>query len=124
MDFKDIKLYCMSKNGATEDFPFGPEPLVIKVGSKMFAIISIKFSKISISLKCDPFVAESLRETHAAITPGYHLNKQHWNTVVIDGSVPEKEIMWMIDHSYELVYKSLSKEEKNQFGGSANVSVP
>lgn len=77
----------------------------------MFALISMKIEKACLSLKCDPFVAKSLREQYSAVTPGYHLNKEHWNTVVIDGSVPDDEIIWMIDHSYELVVRRIRREE-------------
>lgn len=112
MTAEEIIKYCLSKHGTHQDFPFGPEPLVIKVVSKMFILISDKRGKMHISLKCDPFIAESLRQEYPAITPGYHLNKQHWNTVAIDASVPEQEIRWMIDHSYDLVAKSLTKAEK------------
>jgi predicted DNA-binding protein (MmcQ/YjbR family) len=112
MKTSDIVKYCVSKKGAFEDHPFGPEPLVIKVASKLFAVISGTDNKGSVSLKCDPFLAQSLREQYPAVTPGYHLNKAHWNTVALDGSVPEQELLWMVDHSYELVYKSLSRAEK------------
>lgn len=110
MNLKELSAYCLSKTGAYDDLPFGPEPLVIKVGLKMFALISYK----SISLKCDPFVAQNLRDQYSAITPGYHLNKSRWNTILADSSVPDHELKWMIDHSYELVFKSLTKAEKEQ----------
>jgi len=102
--------YCLNKLGAEQTYPFGPEPIVMKVGGKMFALITDD----RISLKCDPVIAENLREQHAAITPGYHLNKKHWNTVHVDGSLPPDEITDMIDHSYELVLRSLSKAERNR----------
>lgn len=114
MEFEQIRNYSLSKTGATEDFPFGPEPLVIKVMSKMFALISFKNCKINISLKCDPFVAQSLRQQYESVTPGYHLNKEHWNTVILDGTIPDSEIYWMIDHSYEMVVKGLTKAEKGK----------
>lgn len=97
--------YCLSKPGAKEDHPFGPDPLVAKVGGKMFALVS----GTSISLKCDPVIAENLREQYEAVTPGYHLNKKHWNSIRVDGSIPENELEDMIDHSYELVVKGLPK---------------
>jgi predicted DNA-binding protein (MmcQ/YjbR family) len=112
MDFLALKNYCLSKKGAYEDYPFGPEPLVIKVSSKMFALLSIRMDKVTLSLKCDPFVAQNLRQQYAAVQPGYHMNKEHWNTVSLDDSVPETELLWMIDHSYEMVVKGLSKDEK------------
>ncbi|WP_274655008.1 MmcQ/YjbR family DNA-binding protein [Paenibacillus humicola] len=100
--------YCLSKPGAKEDHPFGSEPLVAKVGGKIFALITGS----SLSLKCDPVIAENLREQYAAVTPGYHLNKKHWNTVRVDGSIPEHELTDMIDHSYELVLKRIPKSER------------
>lgn len=112
MDGKELTNYCLSKKGAYEDFPFGPDVLVIKVSSKMFALISGRGNKLNISLKCDPFLAEDLRTKYSSVTPGYHLSKKHWNTVLIDGTIPEQELHWMIDHSYELVLKSLTKTER------------
>lgn len=113
MNIKDFKEYCLSKKGAVEDFPFGPEVLVIKVASKMFALISDSNNKFTASLKCDPFLAQDFRQQYSAVTAGYHLNKKHWNTLLLDGSIPDNEILWMIDHSYELVLKSLTKAEHN-----------
>ncbi|GGG71517.1 hypothetical protein GCM10010918_28830 [Paenibacillus radicis (ex Gao et al. 2016)] len=97
--------YCDNKPGAVQDYPFGPQPLVMKVGGKMFAF----FSADSITLKCDPVIAENLREQYAAVKPGYHMNKKHWNTVMLDGSLTEEELQSMIDHSYDLVAAALSK---------------
>jgi len=107
MDIHDITQYCLSKPDAYLDYPFGPSPAVVKVYDKMFALVFIRNDKPCLSLKCDPFVAKSLRQQYSAVAPGYHLNKEHWNTVVIDGSVPDDEIMWMIDHSYELVVRRI-----------------
>lgn len=116
LDSKDLYLYCLTKPWAIEDYPFGPEVIVMKVASKMFALISRRAGQENLSLKCDPDYSEVLRQQYPSITPGYHLNKRHWNTIVLDGSVPEKEIRGLIDHSYELVYKSLprSKRKKSQ----------
>jgi predicted DNA-binding protein (MmcQ/YjbR family) len=97
--------YCERKPGAQRDYPFGPEPLVMKVAGKMFALISSD----SISLKCNPVIAQNLREQHASVKPGYHLNKKHWNTVTVDGTLSELELQAMIDHSYKLVVASLTK---------------
>jgi predicted DNA-binding protein (MmcQ/YjbR family) len=110
----NIKSYCLSKKGSKEDYPFGPDPLVIKVGSKMFALISKIDSKIHISLKCDPILTHTLRKEYTWVTPGYHLNKEHWNTLIIDEFTPEDKVSWMIDISYELVYKKLTKAEKEK----------
>ncbi|NOU96132.1 MmcQ/YjbR family DNA-binding protein [Paenibacillus sp. LMG 31456] len=112
MDIKTLTSYALSKKGSIEEYPFGVDVLVIKVASKMFALISERNNFMNISLKCDPFIAESLRQQYSSITPGYHLNKSHWNTVILDGSVSEAEIFKMIDHSYELVFKGLKKSEK------------
>ncbi|WP_059049201.1 MmcQ/YjbR family DNA-binding protein [Paenibacillus senegalimassiliensis] len=108
---KQLRKYCLSKKGAVEEYPFGPDTAVMKVGGKMFALLPVpgEFSTISISLKCDPIIAENLREQHACVTAGYHLNKKHWNTVVVDGSLPMDDLRAMIDHSYDLVLKGLSK---------------
>jgi predicted DNA-binding protein (MmcQ/YjbR family) len=111
MNIQQILQYCLTKKGTLEEYPFGPETTVIKVGSKIFAI----FSKGRVSLKCDPFNADLLRMQYFAVTPGYHLNKEHWNTVLINDTVPDDEIKWMVDHSYDLVSKSLTKAEKESF---------
>lgn len=107
---EDLVAYCESKKGAFKDYPFGPEPLVMKAGGKMFALINDQ----SISLKCDPRIAENLREQHSAIVPGYHLNKKHWNTIYRDGSLPAEELHSMIDHSYDLILASLTKAARQQ----------
>lgn len=107
---KPIIDYCLSLKFAEKDYPFGPEPLVMKVGGKMFALIADN----AISLKCDPVIAENLREQHEAVKPGYHLNKKHWNTVTVDGSIPLGEINDMIAHSYALVFKGLPKAERSR----------
>ncbi len=109
MNFKMLKEYCLEKRGAMEDFPFGKDVFVIKVEAKMFALLSERENKINISLKCDPVIAEQLREQYASVVPGYHLNKRNWNTVIIDDSIPKDDILWMIDHSYEMVVKGLPK---------------
>lgn len=102
--------YGLSKKGAVEDYPFGPETLVLKVGGKMFALLSqTADGETHISLKCDPVIAANLREQHPCVQPGYHLNKTHWNTVVADGSLHMSDLQDMIDHSYELVLNSLTK---------------
>ena len=108
-----IMAYCLSKKGALEDYPFGPLPVVMKVGGKMFALLTMVDQKVShISLKCDPVIAANLREQHEAVQPGYHLNKKHWNTVTIDGSLSEADLQDMIDHSYDLVLKTLPKAKR------------
>jgi len=100
---KELYLYCLTKLGSIEEYPFGPDIIVIKVASKIFALISRRHGKDILSLKCDPYYSEILRQQCPSITPGYHLNKRHWNTLLLDGSIPEREIRGLIDHSYELV---------------------
>ncbi len=112
MQITDLKECCLSLNGTREDYPFGEDVLVIKVLSKMFALISFKDGTLNLSLKCDPKLAEHFRQQYPSVIPGYHLNKQHWNTIIIDNSIPKDEILWMIHHSYELVFNSLTKAEK------------
>lgn len=109
MNIESLREYCLSKKEVTDGTPFGPDVLVFKVCNKMFALCDIQ-SFESINLKCEPEYAEELRERYQGITPGYHMNKLHWNTVMLDGSVPWKLVMELIDHSYELVVSSLPKK--------------
>ncbi len=106
---EDLRARCGRHVGAIEEFPFGPEVAVWKVGGKVFAIVSVDGPPATISLKCDPEEAVALREQYDAVTAGYHLNKRHWNTVVADGEVPDGEISEMILDSYSLVVASLPK---------------
>ena len=112
MNLKTAAAYCLEKSGAWEDYPFGPDVSVIKAASKMFALLSYREGKEILSLKCEPELAEVLRRQYTSVTPGYYLNKRHWNTLILDGSIPEREIKEMIDLSYTLVVKSLKREEK------------
>ena len=105
---------CAAKPGSVEDFPFGDEPAVFKVAGRMFALVSLGSTPGSVSLKCDPDVADGLRVRYAAITPGYHLNKRHWNTVALDGSVPDEELRELIDHSYDLVVARLTRAQRSE----------
>jgi predicted DNA-binding protein (MmcQ/YjbR family) len=102
MDIVALRDYCISKNGAGESFPFGDDTLVFKVKDKIFALVNL-YGDLSINLKCDPALAIELRERYSAVTAGYHMNKKHWNTVLLDGSVPDKEVFSWIDHSYSLI---------------------
>jgi len=104
MNIETIREYCISKKDATESFPFGDDTLVFKVHGKIFALVNLD-GDLSINLKCDPVHALELRERYSSVTPGYHMNKKHWNTVLIDGSIPDKEIYSWIDHSYDLILK-------------------
>ena len=102
MNIETLRDYCISKLNATESFPFGEDTLVFKVNGKIFALVNLD-GDLSINLKCDPVLAFELRERFSSVTPGYHMNKKHWNTVMLDGSVPEKEVFSWIDHSYNLI---------------------
>jgi predicted DNA-binding protein (MmcQ/YjbR family) len=102
MDIVTLRNYCISKDGANESFPFGEDTLVFKVNNKIFALVNLD-GDLSINLKCDPAFALELRERHPDVTPGYHMNKKHWNTVMLNGSIPDKEVFSWIDHSYDLI---------------------
>ena len=109
MDLPDAIGHILSKPGTEETLPFGPDTLVYKVGGKMFALTSPDDFPPALNLKCDPARALELRDAHPAIAPGYHMNKRHWNTLTLDGSVPAKLVRELIDHSYELVVAGLPK---------------
>lgn len=113
MDLPDAISHFLSKPGAGETTPFGPDVLVYKVGGKMFALAVPDEFPARINLKCDPERALALRDEHDAIIPGYHMNKRHWNTLVLDGSLPAQLVRELIDHSYELVVASLPKTRRN-----------
>jgi predicted DNA-binding protein (MmcQ/YjbR family) len=109
----DFEQYCLQKSGATENYPFGPEVCVFKVGGKVFALTRPPGKATSINLKCDPERSIILRQQYPGIIPGYHMNKRHWNTIKFDGTVPDDLIMQLIDHSFELVApppKRISKD--------------
>jgi len=112
MDYDIVKQYCLSKPKAREDYPFGPNALVLKIRDKLFGILGEKNGLGRINLKCDPDEALMLRDIFDAVIPGYHMNKRHWNTVILDGTIPQGEIERMIDRSYGLVVKSLKKAER------------
>jgi predicted DNA-binding protein (MmcQ/YjbR family) len=113
MNIETLRSYCLSKKEVTESLPFGDDTLVFKVFDKMFALMNLE-GELSINLKCDPLLAISLREQHEAVIPGYHMNKQHWNTVLINGTVSDVLIKEWIDHSYSLVVNSLPKIKQQQ----------
>ena len=104
-----FRAHCLQKPGFSEDFPFGPDVLVFRVAGKIFALMDVN-TFASVNLKCDPERAVELRERYDGIQPGYHMNKQHWNTISTDGSVPAKLILELADHSYDLVRSSLTKK--------------
>jgi predicted DNA-binding protein (MmcQ/YjbR family) len=102
MDIESLREYCISKRNVTEGFPFGDDTLVFKTDGKIFALVNLD-GDLSINLKCEPALAIDLREKYPSVIPGYHMNKKHWNTIYLDGSIPDKEIFSWIDHSYERV---------------------
>ena len=114
LSLETFQKYCLSKKGVTACFPFDDETLVFKVGSKMFALTNINNPVLEVNLKCEPFMSQDLRRDFDAIKPGYHMNKKHWNTIVLDDSIPDDKILFLIDLSYDLVYKRLKKSEKQE----------
>lgn len=108
--FADVYDYCMAKPGTEETYPFNETTLVFKVGGKMYALMSDENMPVRINLKCDPERALELRERYDVVLPGYHMNKQHWNTVVLNGTLSQEEIAELIDHSYDLIKASLPKK--------------
>lgn len=114
MNLEELREYCLSKKGVDEGFPFGQETLVFKVMGKMFLLTGMESQPIEFNVKCNPEKAIELREQYPCVLPGYHMNKQHWNTITCDGSVPNKKIKEWIDNSYNLVVNSLSKKLKNE----------
>jgi predicted DNA-binding protein (MmcQ/YjbR family) len=103
----DLRELCLGFQGSTETFPFGSQTSVFKVAGKIFALTQLGARPLRVSVKCDPPLAESLRAAHPAVLPGYHLNKRHWNTVIIDGSIPRRMIRDMVEDSYDLVVSRL-----------------
>ena len=111
MTLETLRTYCLSKAFTSEHLPFDDKTLVFKAGSKMFALVDINEAK-SVNLKCDPEKAIELRESFPEVQPGYHMSKKHWNTVSLHESLDDKMIFELVDHSYELVWKSLTKKER------------
>ena len=109
MDLETLREYCLSKVAAIESTPFGEDVLVFKVASKIFALAPLDEVPATANLKCDPALALELRDRYEQVRPGYHMNKKHWNTVELDSGIPDMELRKMIDHSYDLVVKSLPK---------------
>jgi predicted DNA-binding protein (MmcQ/YjbR family) len=116
MNSEGLRDHCLSFTAAEETFPFGPETSVFKVAGKMFALSQLGADSLRVSLKCEPELAVGLRAAHAAVLPGYHLNKRHWNTVIIDGSLPDDAIRDMIEDSYDLVVGKLPRARRRALG--------
>ena len=109
MDLAQFREYCLRKHNASESTPFGPDVLAFKVSGKMFALAALDEVPIIVNLKCDPDLALELRDRYEQVTPGYHMNKRHWNSVKIQSGIPDAELQKMIDHSYGLVARKLPK---------------
>jgi predicted DNA-binding protein (MmcQ/YjbR family) len=113
-----LRRWCLARPGASEEFPFGPETSVFKVAGKIFALCALRRRPLRVSMKCDPELAESLRATYPAVRPGYHLNKRHWNTVTLDGSLPDAVIRDLIEDSYDLIVAALPRPRQVALGWS------
>jgi predicted DNA-binding protein (MmcQ/YjbR family) len=124
MDRDGVLDYCGSRPGAVEDYPFGDEVAVFKVGGHIFAICGLVGRPGDISLKCDPPRAEALRDRYPAVQPGYHLNKRHWNTIELDGSVPDEELIELVDHSWDLVVDKLPRRDRDALRASDHAGSP
>jgi len=113
MNIEELREYCITKKGVTESFPFDEETLVFKVMNKMFLLTNIN-KDLSMNVKCDPEKAIELREEYNSVLPGWHMNKKHWNTVNINGSISDNQLKEWIDHSYVLIVDSLTKKLQNE----------
>ena len=113
MNIETYRNYCIVKKGVSEEFPFDAETLVFKVMGKVFTITNIE-NFLSINVKCNPEFAIQLREQYVSVLPGYHMNKKHWNTILMDGAIPEDKVCKWIDHSYDLVVDKLPKKLKEE----------
>lgn len=113
MDVETLREYCISKKAVTEGFPFGETVLVFKVKEKIFLLVSLDASPLQFNAKCDPDKAIELREQYDAIIPGYHMNKKHWNSVIMDGSLSTTLVKEIINDSYDLIVKSLPKKDRD-----------
>jgi predicted DNA-binding protein (MmcQ/YjbR family) len=116
MDANALRAWCLEQPGAIEDFPFGPEHSVFKVGGKIFAISALEREPLEVSVKCEPELAVALRDSYPAIRPGYHLNKRHWNTVTLDGSLPDQIVRDLVEDSYDLIASALPKRLREELG--------
>ena len=116
MDSEGLREHCLSFNGAEETFPFGPETSVFKVGGKMFVLSRLGADELRVNLKCEPRLAENLRAVHTEVLPGYHMNKQHWNTVIVVGKLGDAAIRDMIEDSYDLVVSKLPAARRRALG--------
>jgi predicted DNA-binding protein (MmcQ/YjbR family) len=112
----ELRRWCLEHAGAVEDFPFSPDTSVFKVGGKVFAISALGREPLAVSVKCEPELAAQLRHTYPAIRPCYHLNKRHWNTIVLDGTLPDQLVRDLVEDSYDLIVSALPKRMRGQLG--------
>src|SRR5215212_7582856 len=112
----ELRRCCLGHSGATEDFPFRPDVSVFKVAGKMFALSMLDRTPLEVSVKCEPDLAVQLRDSYGAIRPGYHLNKRHWNTITLDGTLSDQLVRDLIEDSYDLVVSALPKRVRDQLG--------
>ena len=112
LNIEQIREHCLKKKVVTEEFPFDEETLVFKVAGKMFMLASLEAIPLQVNLKCDPEKAVELREEYDSVQPGYHMNKKHWNTVIVDGTIPARKMLEWIDDSYSLVVAGLTKTQR------------
>ncbi|MBW8012584.1 MAG: MmcQ/YjbR family DNA-binding protein [Chloroflexi bacterium] len=113
-DYDSLRAYCLAKKSTSAGYPFGEGTLVLKVLTKMFALIMENSQPLRMNLKCNPEDAQALRAEHKAIEPGYHMNKEHWNTLILDGSLPDALVAELIDHSYDLVVQGMKKVDRER----------
>jgi predicted DNA-binding protein (MmcQ/YjbR family) len=113
---RSLRKLCLTFPGASETFPFGPEHSVFKVEGKLFAISALAASPLKVSVKCEPELAISLRATYPCVAPGYHLNKRHWNTVTLDGSIPDGMVHDMVEDSYDLIVAAMPRAVREKLG--------
>lgn len=114
MNVETLREYCLSKKAVTEDFPFGEDTLVFRVMNKIFLLVSLSSNPLQFNAKCDPDKAIELREQYDAVQPGYHMNKKHWNTIIMDGSLSNALLKEMIDDSYDLIVQSLPQKDRER----------
>ena len=117
MNIDELKRYCAVKNESQETYPFGPDTIVFKVSGKIYALVGLDEQPLRINLKCDPSQAQILRSMHDNILPGYHMNKEHWNTIIIDETIPDELICQLIDESYNLIVQKMTRKKQNAIKG-------
>ena len=120
----ELRRWCLHQAGAIEEFPFGPETSVFKVAGKIFSLSALDRVPLEVSVKCEPELAVALRDSYPAIRPGYHLNKRHWNTIRLDGSLADELVRDLVEDSYDLVVSALPKRVREQLGWPPHTDTP